>query len=110
MRLHHCIILTTSALLASQVGTQVLALQAHYAPILGTPLMTFQAFYQTHGLYGPWQGWAWAAQWGWQAPEVMHVAGLATLIPLAFGCLLCLRQRDTSQRSTPPPMSGHGTT
>ena len=110
MSLRLLVTLTTSALTASQVFTQTLAAQAHYAPVLGTPLLTVQAFYHTHGLYWPWQGIGWAWRWGWQAPEALHLAGMAALLPLTLGCLACLREAQTRQRGTPPPMTGHGTT
>jgi type IV secretion system protein VirD4 len=61
--------------LGSAVGTQVFAYQAHYHPVLGTPIHRLG----DHRLYLPTDGWRWAWRWGWQQPRVFQSAALAML-------------------------------
>jgi type IV secretion system protein VirD4 len=108
MSLRTLLSLSSSTLLASAVGTQVLAWQAHYAPVLGAPLTTVHAFAQTHGIYWPWQGWVWAWRWGWQAPGAMRWAGMVASLTFLLGTVVLSERR--TRRSGPPPLTGHGTT
>lgn len=101
--------LSGTLLLAAQSFTQALAWQAHYAPALGTPLVTRTAGAQRHGLYRPWDGLGWAWRWGRQTPEALRLPGLLALGLLSVGLLACQRQMPVRLGEAPPPATGHGT-
>jgi len=110
MTLRQGLIVLTSAVVASQIGTQVLAFQAHYTAVLGTPRATVQVFAHSHALYWPWQGCAWVWRWGAHAPDAVRLAGLAAVGPLLLGCWWAAQTGRQGQRHAPPRMTGHGTT
>lgn len=67
--------------LASWVGTQVLAWQSHYSPRLGAALTTWGA----HHIYRPWDGWQWAWQWYGQAPAAFEPALWTFVVVVGLG-------------------------
>lgn len=71
--------------LLSLVGTQVLAYQAHYSPVLGVPLARCYVFAHHLSLYRPWEGYRWVWQWG--RGMARDTLGLAALSGLGAGCL-----------------------
>ena len=101
--------LASTTLLASQVGTQILAYQTHYAAALGPPLATWHVFSRPHGLYAPWQGWQWAWQWAWTSPGAFRTAALATGLTFALGLLAGGSRGRQGRHGQPPPGEGHGT-
>jgi hypothetical protein len=104
------VILLGSVVVGLQVFTQVLAYKAHYARALGPALGHADAFYRTHALYWPWQGLHWTWQWGAQAPDTIRLAAMMALVPLGIGIGLGMLIQGTRRRTSPPPMTGHGTT
>jgi hypothetical protein len=104
------VIVLGSTVVGLQAFTQVLAYKAHYTRALGPALWHVEAFYHTHALYWPWQGVQWAWRWGGLAPDTVRLAAMIALVPLGIGIGLGMLMQGARRRTSPPPMTGHGTT
>jgi len=103
------LVLIIAVVLASQAGTQVVAWQARYHTALGPPVVRLTWAGQAHALYRPWQGYAWAWQWGRRHPAPFRMAGIVSLLVLLVGILPLRQAAGTLRGSHPPPATGHGT-
>jgi type IV secretory pathway TraG/TraD family ATPase VirD4 len=102
-------IIIFSVLLALQVGTQVLAHEAHEAPALGAPWLVRRVLRHPYAIYAPWQGPVWVWRWGRQAPQAVWRAVYWASVPLVAGTVLgLLLWAAHRQPQWPPPMTGHG--
>ena len=88
MRMLALAILVLSQVATCQVATQILAYRAHYAPVLGAPLMVRKFPLRTeHSIYLPWQGIVWTWKWRRGAGAVVRQAWLWGAVPGAGGLL-----------------------
>lgn len=85
--MRYLLMLLGSSLCALVGLTQALAWQWGYHPLLGPPLVTWQAFWIRHGLYAPWQGLGWLWQWGLPPWPLLRAALLVSVVCGGVGLL-----------------------
>src|SRR3989442_3915383 len=78
--------------LGSTVATQVLAVQLHYAAVLGRPVLHVGIY----NLYLPTQGWQWATWWGTSHPQVFLVPALV-LVAITAGLTALAARKPPKQ-------------